>query len=68
MKLTYAGRDTIVNNKSAFAFFEDSIKSETIKIQVGGTSRMTYSVRVSVNDGPAKTYTVVYPAITHTLQ
>lgn len=68
LKLNYAGKDTLLNNKTFWAFFEDSITAETIKIEPGGVTCMTYSVSVWVNDVASKTYTVIFPPITHTLQ
>lgn len=68
MKLSYAGKDTIVNSKSFFSFFEDSIKAEKIIIEPRGTSCMTRTITINVNNNPAITYTSMISAITHTLQ
>lgn len=68
MKLSYAGKDTIVNSKSFFSFFEDSIKSEKIIIEPRGTSCLTRTITINVNNGPATTYTSMVSPITHTLQ
>ena len=68
LKLTYAGKDTLLNNKTFWALFEDSITAETIKIEPGGITCMTYSVNVRINEVAVKTYTSIYTSVTHTLQ
>lgn len=69
LTLKYGNKDTIVSNKSFFAFFEDSIAADKIVIGTQASATcMTRTISVSVNGGVATNYTTMINPITHTLQ
>ena len=68
MKLSYSGKDTVINQKSFFVWFEDSIKSETIKVEPISINCGTNKLELYLSGQIVSTYTNVTFPVTHTLQ